>query len=486
MREFIFIMLFINLSTIAQILTPLEKNNYEKLTSYNDLIDFIDQIDASLENISKDYFAKTVQGRNIPLIKISKNNFDDDKIKVMIFAQQHGNEQSGKEGALLLLKEIAEEKLDHIFDRINLILIPQLNPDGSEADKRRNGNGEDLNRNHLILTEPETIGLHNIFWKYLPEVTLDVHEYSPYSESWMKFGYRKNFDEQFGTVTNPNVSNEIKKYQKEKFLPFAKKYLNENGFTFQEYILGGPPSVERMRHSTFDINDGRQSFGIMNSFSLILEGKNGKDSIDNIEHRAKGQLAAMKSFLNFVYENSDEIKDLVNAEREKLINGKEKVSIRMEHVKGNENLDLNLRSVSTGNDTTIIVEEYHIEIKKILEVEKPLGYLINKGDSLLISFLKNHNVKFSDEIPIEAKILEYQILQMDTVISEEIESLYPKVEVKETSINKDDYYFVPLNQLQSNLLVLALEPQSMLGLIQYEEFKFLRNTGKYPILRVEK
>ncbi|MDZ7762884.1 MAG: hypothetical protein U5K00_00445 [Melioribacteraceae bacterium] len=47
----------------------------------------------------------------------------------------------------------------------------------------------DLNRNHLILTEPETIGLHKLFNEYHFEVTMDVHEYYPFGKSAEEYGY---------------------------------------------------------------------------------------------------------------------------------------------------------------------------------------------------------------------------------------------------------------------------------------------------------
>ena len=74
---------------------------------------------------------------------------DASKIRVLVFAQQHGNEQSGKEGALLLARELLKPENRYLFDRIDLLLVPQMNPDGAEANKRRNGNDADLNRNHL-------------------------------------------------------------------------------------------------------------------------------------------------------------------------------------------------------------------------------------------------------------------------------------------------------------------------------------------------
>jgi murein tripeptide amidase MpaA len=131
--------------------------------------------------IKSEVLTKSVEGRELFVVYFSKDGFgkDKSKIKVLIFAQQHGNEQSGKEGALLLVAELLKPENQYLFDKIDFALVPQMNPDGSEKNQRRNGNSLDLNRNHLILTEPETIGLHNLFNKYLFEVTMDVHEYAP-------------------------------------------------------------------------------------------------------------------------------------------------------------------------------------------------------------------------------------------------------------------------------------------------------------------
>ena len=111
-----------------------------------------------------------------------------------------------KKDALLLARELLKPENKYLFDKIDLALIPQMNPDGSEKNVRQNSNEIDLNRNHLILTEPETIALHKLFNEYLFEVTMDVHEYYPYGETWQKYGFWANNDEEIGTATNLNVS----------------------------------------------------------------------------------------------------------------------------------------------------------------------------------------------------------------------------------------------------------------------------------------
>jgi hypothetical protein len=320
-----------------------------RLTTYDELSSIVYALDESSDILKVELIGKSVSGRNLYGMFFSENNFgeDQDKIKVLFFAQQHGNEQSGKEGALRLASELLNPENKFLFKKIDLVLIPQVNPDGSEIDKRLNANGMDLNRNHLILSEPETISLHKLFNKYLFHVSLDVHEYYPYSKSWKEFGFYKTADEQFGLTSNLNVPESIRKYSKQKVLPFMREWVNDKGFSFNEYLVGGPPNLERLRHSTVDINDGRQSLGVQGTLSFILEGKNGKDSsADNIEFRAEGQKTAMLGLLNFVYDNASEIKLMISEEREKDKQGP--VVIRMEHVSSGESIIVPAQDVNTG------------------------------------------------------------------------------------------------------------------------------------------
>jgi len=495
-KTFVIILIALRLTVYSQeIKTVLEINNYTKVTSYDELTAFINQLDSKSDLLKADIIGKSVEGRNIYALKFSSSEFgkDKDKIKVLFFAQQHGNEQSGKEGALLLARELLKPGNRYLFDKIDFALIPQMNPDGSEANKRRNGHDADLNRNHLILTEPETIALHNLFDRYLFEVNMDVHEYSPYGDDWEKYGYRKNADITVGTTTNINISKEIRDLSETGYLPFIENYLSARKFSFFEYSPGGPPEIEYIRHSTFDINDGRQSAGIQNTFSFIQEGMNGKDDlIDNIKHRAEGQMNGMRCMLEYVYQNKDEIKRLVNTERKKLISGSSNkdISIQMVHVRNGEKLKIPLLSYYSGTDSLVTVNDYRPVVKSLYDVEKPDGYLLPVKSKELIQWVERQNLyhlqyKFSGNDIIQ----QYYISTIDSIDFEGDIVVNPKVEIKEiTAVNPgEEYIFIPCSQLKCNLIVTALEPKSMLGLATYKKFASLLKAGEnFPVLRVIK
>lgn len=474
-------------------LPPPERNHYQKVTSYDELSAYVKQLDEASQLLQVEVIGNSSQGRNLYALKFSAGHFgrNSSKIKVIIFAQQHGNEQSGKEGALLLANELLKPENRYLFDKIDLALIPQMNPDGSEINTRQNGNRADLNRNHLLLTQPETQALHRFYEKYYFEVNLDVHEYSPYSDDWKKYGYRRNFDITLGTLTNPNISPKIRILQIDSYVPFAKKYLTDRGFSFFEYCPGGPPEQDYIRRSTFDINDGRQSFGSLNSFGLIQEGMNGTDTFtENLQHRAQGQMTGMCSLLEYVYQHKDEIKSLVSSERKLLTTGCDlaEVSIQADHAGNGEKLRLPLHSYATGADTVVAVSDYRPVVKSLTNVVKPYGYVVPKQNRELVDWVKRQSIKTISARKINGmQIEQYKIVRMDSIDFERDIIVDPKVEKAELKrkFSSVDYIFIPVNQLKGNMIVQALEPKSMLGLVTYPQCAHLLKAGEYfPVLRV--
>ncbi len=490
MKIILYFLLF--LIPLAAQQTPLEKNNYQELTNYDELTNFVYQLDEQSDYLNVEVIGKSVHGRNIYGMFFSDSEFgkDTSKIKVLIFAQQHGDEQSGKEGALIFSRELLRPERKYLLEKIDLALIPQMNPDGSEIDTRFNSNQMDLNRNHLILTEPEVIALHKLFDKYLFEATMDVHEYYPYTEDYLQYGYIKYFDEQIGTLTNPNVSERIRNFSNKEYLPFFKSYLKEKNFTSHNYIPGGPPEINLIRYSTYDINDGRQSLGILNSFSFIQEGKNGIDSIENIQKRSEGQATGMLGFLEFVFSYKNKIKALVNEERSNLISGKvsDSVAIQMEHVSNDEKLIVPLRSIYTNTDSIITVTDFRPVVKSIYNVERPLGYLIPKDLPELYDWAVQQNLIISElTLSQDRLIQEYFISEIDSIDFEGDIVVNPTVELKDAryKIKPEDFYFIPTNQLKNNLIVTALEPKSILGLVTYNQYAHLLKANEFfPVLRV--
>jgi Zinc carboxypeptidase len=96
-----------------------------------------------------------------------------------VTANVHGDEESGADAALRTLRDLADRDdcaARRIIDNAVVVVLPVQNPDGREADTRRNGYGFDLNRDWFARTQPETEGKLALLQQFPPVLYIDAHE----------------------------------------------------------------------------------------------------------------------------------------------------------------------------------------------------------------------------------------------------------------------------------------------------------------------
>jgi Zinc carboxypeptidase len=92
----------------------------------------------------------------------------------------HGNEPSSREGCLIIARELAfadDPRTLDILRNMTVLIVPAINGDGRALNIRGNVTGQDLNRDHSLLRQPETFALAAMVRDYTPEVAYDGHEF---------------------------------------------------------------------------------------------------------------------------------------------------------------------------------------------------------------------------------------------------------------------------------------------------------------------
>ncbi|MBK9290737.1 MAG: succinylglutamate desuccinylase/aspartoacylase family protein [Bacteroidetes bacterium] len=467
-------------------LTPAETVAYTQLTSNSEALHFLERCAEKHPAIRLEINALN-DTLLFPIVYFSDTTLNEDNhIRIMLLAGQHGNEPAGMEGLLRLTGLLAEGKHDHWLKHASVVMLPMCNPMGLALHQRRNAMGGDLNRDHLLLQQPETRIIQEVFDKFDPHFTADFHEYYPYGHTWEAFGYLRNFDIQLGGPTNLNTSEEIRYAFANRLLPYVERRLRSYDYSFFEYTLGHLPSGERMRRSTTDIDDGRQSFAITGTFSVIVEGMNGRDSLHRLERRAHSQMLTAEALISWAVQNRKEVVAMVEDARNMIQELPVPVSIRQEHFPDGKALAYPLRSLATGNDTVFLVENYHNKVVSTLDVMPPKGYLIPKNEPLLKDWLNRNSFISTGFSPEEGQVSRYRFSGFVESVDEEIANQLALVEKEYLQgVDFQSYIYVPLNQIYNLRLILALEPQSMYGLINYKEFAELRQRSHWPVLRLE-
>jgi len=117
----------------------------------------------------------TVIGHSVLNKSIYAHRLGKGPKKVLLWSQMHGNESTTTRALLDLFDHLHSISGAPLLEGLTLLIIPQLNPDGSTAYTRLNTNNIDLNRDALDLSQPESIALNEVFKSFSPDFCFNLH-----------------------------------------------------------------------------------------------------------------------------------------------------------------------------------------------------------------------------------------------------------------------------------------------------------------------
>lgn len=536
--SFIFL---IGLSSYASVKTPAEEVNYTQYSQHEGITQFLSRLDSLSEEMTVQVIGQTKESKSYPpqdiylcIINGEKvdlpSKLNRNKPTLFLTASQHGNEQSAKEAALLLIRDLTVGELKPLLQKLNFLVVPQTNPYGNFFDQRQNGQDLDLNRDHVKLESPEVIALHKVFQDWMPEVSIDVHEKGD------DF-YRVSI----GCVSNVNIHPHVQDFSRKKILTELKDKLKKKGITFYEYLVSQPMGIDSSagvryreeettdremmrRYSTTDLNDGRNSFGIYETFSFIQEGASRHD-IETLRERTQWQYFGLRFFMEAVANNAEKIVDLVSTFRKQLLkrattfSDEDLVHLQMEYVRDEKEPEITIERFERSEEpirgilkvdkkagepltqadiapyryppqskvTTEEVKNWFPGVSPTLSVSRPLGYIIPGTRTDVVETILSHGIKV--EMFAKDAVLEVEGYEVLDILPSQYDYLPPqKIEVGkkelQTVVKKGDFY-VSCAQPAANLIPCLLEPQSQCGFIRYWKYKLVPEKGSiFPFYRV--
>ena len=127
------------------------------------------------EDLKLEEIGRSFEDRPIFMMTLGRG-----ETKVLLWSQMHGDEPSATPALLdivdYLLGNPDEPDAKAILDGTTLLMIPMLNPDGSEIYQRRNAQAIDINRDALNLATPEGRLLKKIRDEHEPLFGFNLHD----------------------------------------------------------------------------------------------------------------------------------------------------------------------------------------------------------------------------------------------------------------------------------------------------------------------
>jgi hypothetical protein len=427
-------------------------------------------------------------GRSLYLVHASRSVMP--AWRVFFYAQQHGDEVSGKDALLYLVREIVRNP--ELLPRdVDLWIMPMVNPDGAEADTRRNSAGTDLNRDHIVLEQPETQALHRVARRLRPHVAVDCHEFTRDSEERRKRGWIAWPDITMDGLNNPLFDSGV--------VSAALRWVEESaaaeaqaGHRFLRYSVGGLPPDEEQRHSAPDIDGGLNAIGMYGGLSFIIEAavkRSDSDPSADLGNRVDAYLVLFRRFINGDGRRQEDLEAIQRA-RHRPLPAFIPTNYLWVNI-GAKITEFPVTEAATGVTLRIPTANMMTDMAVKRSVPTPLGYAVESGVAPQFrALLERHGIPYEElTAPRTVKAEACTLVRLE----EEFDDLYSRYEGRQIVTRGQPAereltpgtLWIPLEGEAALRAALVLEPAAMYGLYQYPRYKaMVGKDGILPVLRV--
>lgn len=287
--------------------TPLEAADYSHLSTSEEISTYLDTLVARAPALArKDELGRSVQGRPIEALVLAApaRAASAPRLKVMLVGSQHGSaEPAGGEALLAIARALAEGDLRPLLGDIEVILIPNANPDGRNLKRRANANRVNINTDFVLLSQPESRALAQALTRYAPDAVLDAHESAILKrETLAREGYLTDFDAQFEIANNPAQPAGLQAFAQNEVLPALIGRVSAGGLPARRYIGEIISTRQPVTNGGLTLRNFRNTAGMSGALSVLVETKldprtDRFASYRNIAVRVQRQLLCIRSFL---------------------------------------------------------------------------------------------------------------------------------------------------------------------------------------------
>ena len=419
-------------------------------TTQEEMEAYIAKLDGADDNMYTFTIGKSAKGKNIPIVIFSLTDLSgaktledaavlingNEKLTVHYQAQIHGNEPAAGEAALATIGRLDSAYGDEILEKMNIYVIPRLNPDGSESYSRLLNGGHNANRDMLLGLSAEIQAHHYVYNLFQPELAIDSHEYTLRSTNT-----QSAYNDLMMAAGNTGNSGADLVAFAEGMMLVTKDALNTNGLNFSYYN-----GIVNNKYAA----TGTAYMGLRGSVSFLLESCGINFGNYTMERRVISHLVAVESILDYAYTNTEAVQSASDNERQRIVNN---------GMTYDEN-DVLVLSHKQVNDTSLIhsTTNYNYLTGQVLGSVQvtPVRYVANTTCTSPTAYVIPAGEDWTQGVldKLDLHDIHYYLVENGTAFN-----LQPYGHNEEqTVIFTEGAYVIPMNQPSALILSALLEP----------------------------
>ena len=396
--------------------TPLQQAHYQRISRAHEISADLDALVAASPLARKEVLGRSLEQRAIETLVLSTSQpaAEVRHPRVMLIASQHGAaEPAGGEAMLRLARQLLAGDLRALLDDIDVVLLPDANPDGRDSGHRSNAAQVNLNTDYVALSQPESQALVAALARYRPVAVLDVHESAILKrKSLAREGYLTDFDAQFEAANNPAIPRALREYGQQHLLPALLAAVRAQGLPAQRYIGEITSIHQAISNGGLSLRNLRNLAAIDGALSFLVETK--LDSRDdpwptyrNIEVRVARSLTCQRVFLALMHSERERLTQTVAAARVAALT--EALTLRAVYAAdgAHAQVEIPLRRLSDRQlEMRSFPDHRRVAVSDVIAM--PATYVISQPSDALRAALERHGIHYERqsqglELPVVAE-----------------------------------------------------------------------------------
>ncbi|MBK8960793.1 MAG: hypothetical protein IPM80_20840 [Proteobacteria bacterium] len=470
--------------------TPLERLDHRRISHAAEIDGDLDALVAGSPLARKVALGMSVEQRPVSALLLSTAKAGHAHPRVLLVGSQHGAaEPAGGEAMLSLARQLLGGDLRPLLDDLDVVLIPDANPDGRDSGHRSNAARVNLNTDFIGLTQPESQALVAALARFAPVAVLDVHESAVLKRKTLaREGYLTDFDAQFEAANHPAMPAVLREFGQQRLLPALIRDARAEGLPAQRYIGEITSIHQAVTNGGLSLRNFRNLAGMSGALAILVETK--LDSRDdpwptfrNIEARVARSLTCQRVFLRRVHAERAALGTALASA--KAAAQKEAVTLRavyaLDHA--HPRVELALRRIEDRKLETLSFVD-HRRVKTSDEIPMPATYVISQPSDALRAALERHGIHY------ERQSQGYEL----PVVAESFtppRRAYGRARLVASSdkliTTAPGALLIDLVQARGRLVPVLLDPRSTSSLMRLPQFSSMLEAGKeFGIYRVRK
>ncbi len=497
-----------------KLLTVAEQSDYQATSRHAQVVDFCERLAKQCPCVRLGELGTSFEGRKLPLLILADPPIStpeeaarSNKLVVFAMGNIHAGEVDGKEGILMLARDIASSAEKPLLKNLILVIAPIFNADGNERMSKTNRRGQvgpaegmgvrpnaqgfDLNRDFVKLESPEVRALVKFLNVWDPAIVIDLHTTN---------GSHHRYTITYEGPRNPAGDASVIASVRDEMLPDVGRRLEKRS-GYHSFFYGNF-SPDRTGWQTVPATPrfGLHYVGLRNRIGILSESY----SYATYKDRVLGSRDFARSIFEYASENKDRLQTLLAEARSRTVRAGEDpqptelVAVQQKASPLDRTVDFlgfveemkDGRRVAT-DQPKVYQLKYYGRCEPKVTVARPYAYVIPPQLAKVVETLGRHGIVV-DKLQKDTD-LNVEVYRIDKISHAErafqehnLVTLQASPRQEKRSL-KAGTLVVRTAQPLGTLALYLLEPESEDGLSTWNFMdEFLAEGKDYPVLRVGK